>query len=146
MGEEGGVNFECHNYSEEKKVKLVAIEFTDYAIISWYQFVMNIRGDQERPIKMWEEINVIMRRQFVLSHYYRDLYLKLQSLTQGYRSVDDCYKKMEIAMIQANVEDDIEATMARFLDGLNWDIAKAVELQHYMELEDMMHMTIKVER
>jgi hypothetical protein len=25
--------FECHNYSEEKKVKLIVIEFTDYAII-----------------------------------------------------------------------------------------------------------------
>jgi hypothetical protein len=25
--------FECHNYSEEKKVKLAVIEFTDYAII-----------------------------------------------------------------------------------------------------------------
>ena len=27
--------FECHNYSEKKKVKLVVIEFTDYAIIWW---------------------------------------------------------------------------------------------------------------
>jgi hypothetical protein len=35
--------FECHNYSEEKKVKLVVIEFTDYAIIWWDQLVMNRR-------------------------------------------------------------------------------------------------------
>ena len=27
--------FECHNYSEEKKVKLTMIEFTTYAIIWW---------------------------------------------------------------------------------------------------------------
>ena len=27
--------FECHNYSEEKKVRLAAIEFTDYAIVWW---------------------------------------------------------------------------------------------------------------
>ena len=27
--------FECHNYSKEKKVKLVVIEFTDYVIIWW---------------------------------------------------------------------------------------------------------------
>ena len=27
--------FECHNYFEEKKVKLAIIEFTDYAIIWW---------------------------------------------------------------------------------------------------------------
>jgi hypothetical protein len=27
--------FECHNYSEEKKIKLTVIEFSDYAIIWW---------------------------------------------------------------------------------------------------------------
>ena len=61
----------------------------------------------------------MMRRWFVPSHYYRDLYQKLQSLTQGNRSVEDYYKEMEIAMIQSNVEEDREATMATFLVGLN---------------------------
>jgi hypothetical protein len=60
--------------------------------------------------------------------------------------VDDYYKEMEIALIRANVEEDREATMARFLNGLSRDIANVVELQHYMELEDIVHMTIKVER
>jgi hypothetical protein len=60
--------------------------------------------------------------------------------------VDDYYKEMEIALIRANVEEDREATMARFLNGLNRDIANVVELQHYVELEDMVHMAIKVER
>ena len=36
--------------------------------------------------------------------------------------------------------------MARFLNGLNQDIANVVELQHYVELEDMVHMAIEVER
>uniref|UniRef100_A0A7N2MS55 Reverse transcriptase n=1 Tax=Quercus lobata TaxID=97700 RepID=A0A7N2MS55_QUELO len=84
--------FECHNYSEEKKVKLAVIEFTDYALI-------------------W--------------------------------SVDDYHKEMEIVMIRANVEEDRETTMARFLNGLNRDIANVMELQHYVELEDMVHMAIK---
>jgi hypothetical protein len=35
--------------------------------------------------------------------------------------------------------------MARFLNELNWDITNVVELQHYMELEDMVHMAMKVE-
>ena len=60
--------------------------------------------------------------------------------------MDDYYKEIEIAMIWANVEEDREATMARFLNGLNWDIANVEELQHYVELEDMMHMAIKVEQ
>ena len=58
----------------------------------------------------------------------------------------DYYKEMKIATIQANVEDDKEATIARFLNGLNRDIANVVELQYYVELEDMVHMAIKVEK
>ena len=92
--------FECHNYSEEKKVKLAIIEFTDYAIIWWDQLVMNRRRNHERAIKTWEEMRAIKRRRFVPSHYYRDLYQKLQSLTQGYRSVEDYYKEMKIALIR----------------------------------------------
>ena len=38
----------------------------------------------------------------------------------------DYYKEMEIAMIRANVDEDQEATMARFLLGLNWEIANLV--------------------
>jgi hypothetical protein len=54
--------FECHNYSEEKKVKLAVIEFTDYAIIWWDQLVMNKRRNHERAIETWEEMKAIMRR------------------------------------------------------------------------------------
>ncbi|RVW46460.1 Transposon Ty3-I Gag-Pol polyprotein [Vitis vinifera] len=107
------------------------------------------RGREEetmRAIETWEEMKATMRRRFVPSHYYRDLYQKLQSLTQGYRSVDDYHKEMEIDMIRANVEEDREAIMTRFLNGLNRDVANVVELQHYVELEDMVHMAIKVER
>uniref|UniRef100_A0A2N9I6E1 Retrotransposon gag domain-containing protein n=1 Tax=Fagus sylvatica TaxID=28930 RepID=A0A2N9I6E1_FAGSY len=79
--------FDCHNYSEEKKVKLA-----------------------------------------------------------GSRSVEDYHKEMEVAMIRANVEEDREATMARFLSGLNRDIANIIELQHYVEIEDMVHMAMKLKQ
>ena len=138
--------FDCHNYSEEKKVKLAVIEFTDYAIIWWDQLVTNRRRNHERPIEAWGELKALMRRRFVPSHYYRDLYQKLQNLSQGSRSVEEYHKEMEVAMIRANVEEDREATMARFLSGLNRDIANVVELQHYVEIEDMVHMAMKVER
>ena len=68
--------------------------------------MMNKRRNHERPIEMWEEMKASMRRRFVPSHYYRDLYQKLQSLTQDYRSVDDYRKEMKIAKIRANVDDE----------------------------------------
>ena len=55
------------------------------------------------------------------------------------------YKEMKVAMGRTNIEEDREATMARFLAGLNREIQNVVELQHYVELEDMVHMAIKIE-
>ncbi|KAL4362033.1 hypothetical protein GQ457_04G018810 [Hibiscus cannabinus] len=135
-----------HNYSENKMVKLAAIKFSDYAIIWWDQLTLSRRRNGERPMSTWDEMKALMRKRFVPTHYHRDLFQRLQSLTQGNRSVEDYYKDMEIAMIRANVEEDREATMARFLAGLNHDIAEKVELQHYVGIEDMIHMAIKVEK
>ena len=44
--------FECHNYFEEKKVKLIVIEVIEYAIIWWDQLVMNRKRNHERLIEM----------------------------------------------------------------------------------------------
>ncbi|XP_061342999.1 uncharacterized protein LOC133289145 [Gastrolobium bilobum] len=114
------------------------------AYLEWERKMKRRHG--ERPIETWEEMKAVMRRPFIRSHYHRDLFQKLQSLTQGSKSVEDYFKEMETTMIRANIDEDCEATMARFLLGLNRDIANVVELQHYVELDDMVHMAIKVER
>ena len=49
-------------------------------------------------------------------------------------------------MIRANIDEDREATMARFLHGLNRNIADLVELHHYVDMDDMLHMAIKIEK
>lgn len=60
--------------------------------------------------------------------------------------IEDYHKEMKMAMIRANIEEDPEATMTRFFGGLNRDIANMVELQHYVEVEDIVHMVMKIER
>jgi hypothetical protein len=95
--------FDCHNYSEKKKVKLAVIEFTDYAIIWWDQLVTNRRRNHERPIETWGELKALIRRRFVPSHYYRDLYQKLQNLIQGSRSVEDYYKEINIIIMRQEI-------------------------------------------
>ena len=46
--------FDCHNYSEMKKLKLAVIEFSDYAIVWWDQLVMNRMRYRERPVETWD--------------------------------------------------------------------------------------------
>jgi len=76
-------NFQGKNDPEtylewEKKVDWI------FALIWWDQIVISRRRNGERPVQIWGEIKVLMIR-FVSNHYYRDLYLKLQGLNQGYK-------------------------------------------------------------
>ncbi|KAF9661432.1 hypothetical protein SADUNF_Sadunf19G0068100 [Salix dunnii] len=50
------------------------------------------------------------------------------------KSVKEYDKELEVVMIIANVNDDEEVTMSRFLNGLNRDINNVVELQSYVDL------------
>ena len=52
--------FYCHNYSENKKVKLASIGFSDYTIVWWDQFVLNMRWNREPIVETWEEMKKVM--------------------------------------------------------------------------------------
>ena len=61
--------FYCHNYYENKKVKLAVIEFSDYAKVWWDQLVLNKRRDREPAVETWEEMKRVMRKRFVPTYY-----------------------------------------------------------------------------
>jgi len=87
-----------------------------------------------------------MSRQFIHSHYYKELYQKLQWLGQGTKYVDENHKKMKITMVRANIMKDKKAIIAKFLNGLNPKITNIIELKHFMELKDMMlHIATRME-
>ena len=59
--------------------------------------------------------------------------------------MEDYYKEMEMLMIRLSMNEEKEATMARFLGGLNKEINNQLELQQYVELEEMWHVAIRLE-
>ena len=109
--------FACHNYSEEKKVRLAAVEFSDYALVWWDELLKSRRRNGEYPIETWDEMKQVMKKRFVPSYYYRELHQKLHKLYQGTKSVEDYHKEMEMLMIKASIEEDLDVTMARFMGG-----------------------------
>ena len=49
-------------------------------------------------------------------------------------------------MTRADIDEDVEITMARFLAGLNKDISDQVDLYNYEDFEEMVHMAVKIEK
>jgi hypothetical protein len=73
--------FYIHRYSEEKNVKLVVVEFTNYAMVWWERLVVERRRNRERPVSTWEGLKTIMKKRYVSKHYYRELFNRLQMIT-----------------------------------------------------------------
>jgi hypothetical protein len=137
--------FDIYRYSKEKKVKLVVLEFTDYAMVRGKRLVVERRRNRERPVNTWEELKTIMKKRYVHKDYYRELFNLLQMIKRGNKSVEENHKELEMAMTRANVNEHEEETMSRYFNGLNRDIANVVELQSYVDLEELVHLAIKVE-
>src|SRR3954468_20118833 len=125
---------------------MASLEFEDYAL-NWWEQVQDLRVEQGLPqICTWEEMKQVMRLRFVPQHYTRDLYQRLQTLKQGYKTVEEYYKEMELAMIRANVKKSEEQAMARFLNGLNYQVKKITNFQPYKTVQELVHQATKEER
>jgi hypothetical protein len=135
-----------HNYSEEKKMAMAALEFDDYALIWWEQFLSDREDVGQGDVRSWAEMKREMRARFLPKYYYRDLFDKLQNLKQGNLSVEEYYREMEKAMIRANVYEDEEQSIARFMSGLHRNIQHIVGMQQYHNLIELVHQASKAER
>ncbi|XP_038887118.1 uncharacterized protein K02A2.6-like [Benincasa hispida] len=138
--------FACHNFSDKQKVRFCVAKFKDYAQTWWDKLTTGRRRNLEAPIISWYEFKDSMRKHFVPNHFQRDMAQRLQALRQGNKSVEDYYKEMDILMDRLDLDEDMETLMARFLNGLNKEIADKVDLQPYFDIEEMLHLAIKVEK
>ncbi|RDX92150.1 hypothetical protein CR513_25770, partial [Mucuna pruriens] len=117
LGNEGGALFACHNINEGLKAKLVTLKSSAYALVWWYQVLYDIRRMKRPLCETWIDLKRESRE--------RDLYVKLQRSHQGSK------------------EESQEATISRFLHGLNREIQYIVELHHYSTLEDLVEFHLK---
>src|SRR4051812_37577703 len=138
--------FRMHNYSNEKMMAMASLEFDEYANLWWEQVQLAREAKEEPPIATWQDMKAHMRSRFVPTHYTRDLFNKLQTLSQGTKTVEEYFKQMELNMIRANIEERDEQTMARFLNGLNHPIKRITEFQKYNNMVELVHIALKAER
>ena len=67
-------------------------------------------------LETWEELKKVLRRRYVPSHYHREFLNELQRITQGSKSVDEFYKDLEIALIRANVEEEMSIPLKELIE------------------------------
>ena len=136
----------CHNFPEHKKVQLATLEFNGYALIWWDNLVKERRRALDPAVATWEQMKALMRARFVPQHHARELRQRLENLKQGSMSAEETYNAMQVAMVRANVDEDEETTMARYLRILNSQLANEVDMFPYATMTELLHLAIKVEK
>ncbi|RDX82128.1 hypothetical protein CR513_37123, partial [Mucuna pruriens] len=86
-----------------KGVSLVVVALEDYALVWWTSLMDDIKRGIEEPCESWYDFKRMMRKQFMPASYERDIHHKLQSLYQGWKSVEEYHKEMELTLLRAQI-------------------------------------------
>ncbi len=81
--------FEFKEYSEERRVKLVAIKLKGYASLWWENLKRERNREGRRPIRAWEKMKRELKRRFLSESYRQENYLKIYQFKQQDLSVED---------------------------------------------------------
>jgi len=98
--------------------------------------------EEGREIDTWTEMRRDMQKRYVPTSYSRTMRQKLQRLSQGSLTVEEYYKEIEMTLVRANIEEQIEDTMTHFLSGLNPNIRNGLKLQKYVDILQQMVASI----
>ncbi|KAI4340752.1 hypothetical protein MLD38_025561 [Melastoma candidum] len=137
--------FDYEEVPEDRKVKLAALKLKKYASLWWENTNQQRRREGRDKIRTWSKMKRAMTKRFLPEHHRRDLYLKLQSLQQV-SSVSEYTWEFERLLLQCDVQEAPEQTIARYLRGLKPQIADAVDLQQYWSFNDVRALAHKVEQ
>ena len=138
--------FACYNHPGSKRVALAVAQLTENALSWWDRLCSNRRRSNLRQLDSWLDMKDTIRQRFVPQHFHRDLQRKFRSLKQGSKSVEEYYEEFEKLRNRLDLNEDEEATMAQFIDGLQERISCKVERQVYSDMKDLFHLATQAEQ
>jgi len=138
--------FEYKEIHKEKKVKIIAVKLKKHASIWWENLKTKRAREGKSKIKTWEKMRRELSKKFLPSHYYRDSFIQQQNLRQKNLSVEEYTREFEKLMMKCDIHEREEQTIARYLGGLNTDVAHPVQLQQYWSLDDVVRLAMRVEK
>ena len=138
--------FDYYNHPGPKRVALAVAQLAENALSWWDRLCSDRRKSNLRQLDSWLDMKDAMRQRFVPQHFHRDLQRKFRSLKQGSKSVEEYYEEFEKLRNRLDLNEDEEATMAQFIDGLQERISCKVGRQVYADMKDLFHLATQAEQ
>ena len=137
--------FEFKELEDDRCCKYAILKLNKGASL-WYEGLKATRTRAQKPkITSWDTLKRKLRKRYVPNSHKITLYRRIAELTQGKMSIAEYIDEFEKLVLMGEVEENVEQKMARFMRGMNRNLANAVELYPYTDFDGLCSLCEKME-
>ncbi|XP_074277639.1 uncharacterized protein LOC141601271 [Silene latifolia] len=129
-----------------KHLKVEIPDFSGYASLRYDNLKHQRLREGKEPIRSWSKLKNKMLDKFVTKDYTQDLFIKLSELSQDERPLKTYLREFEQLTLQCEINEKPEQRIARFLEGLDKNIATKVRMQPLWSYDDVVNLALRVEK
>ncbi|KAI9200279.1 hypothetical protein LWI28_005289 [Acer negundo] len=128
--------FEWYPMSDEQKICFAKLKFIGSAKKYWRNIQMQYDRLGQDLITLWSEMKIRLREKYLPTYYRSALLDQYLNIKQSSSSVNDHMSVFDDLLIRCNIKEEPDVTVARFLNGLKFEVKRVVSIHNPETLED----------
>jgi hypothetical protein len=137
--------FDYEDIEEDKKVKHAVTKLKGHAALWWDELQADRRSKGKQKIKSWDRMIAKMKAKFIPRDYQITLFRRMQNLRQKLMTVKEYTEEFYKLNIRAGHRESDDEKVARYLNGLRYDIQDELSMVTIRTVEDAYQMALKAE-
>jgi hypothetical protein len=137
--------FDYEDVEEDRKVKHVVTRLKGHATLWWDELQADRRCKGKQKIKSWDRMVAKMKAKFIPKDYQITLFRRMQNLRQKLMTVKEYTEEFYKLNIRAGHRESDDEKVARYMNGLRYDIQDEMSMMIIQTVEDAYQMALKAE-
>jgi hypothetical protein len=137
--------FDYEDVEEDKKVKHSITRLKGHAALSWDKLQADRRCKGKQKIKRWDRMIAKMKEKLIPRDYQITMFKRMQNMRQKLMTVKEYTKEFYKLNIRAGHRESDDEKVARYMNGLRYDIQDEMSMVTIRTVEDAYQMALKVE-
>jgi hypothetical protein len=137
--------FDYEDIEEDKKVRHAVTKLKGHATLWWDELQADRRSKGKQKIKSWDRMIAKMKAKFIPRDYQITLFRRMQNLRQKLMTVKEYTEEFYRLNIRAGHQESDDEKVARYLNGLRYDIQDELSMVTIRMVEDAYQMALKAE-
>jgi sporulation protein YlmC with PRC-barrel domain len=137
--------FDYEDIKEDKKVRHAITKLKGHAALWWDELQADRRSKGKQKIKSWDRMIAKMKAKFIPRDYQITLFRLMQNLRQKLMTVKEYTEEFYRLNIRAGHRESDDEKVARYLNGLRYDIQDELSMLTIRTVEDAYELALKAE-